>query len=82
MHRDRGAVAVVMGGTAFVTVIVVLLMGLVAPADHDMPNPDRTTTTEPCATTNSSSTTIPNSLTTTGPCMTTNPSSTATTEPG
>ena len=66
MHRDRNALAAVMGATACVTVVVVLLVGLVAPADHDTI----------CVTTNPSGTT-----TTTQPCVTTNPSSTTTTKP-
>jgi hypothetical protein len=62
MHRDRNALAAVMGATASMTVVVMLLVGFVAPADHDTicvttTNPSATTTTEPCVTTNPSSTT-------------------------
>lgn len=77
MHRDRNALAAVMGATASVTVVVVLLVGFVAPADHDTTNPTSTSRTEHCVT----STTNRSGTTTTGPCVTTNPSSTTVTKP-
>jgi hypothetical protein len=77
MHRDRNALSAVMGATACVTVVVVLLVGLVAPAGHDTTNPTSNSRTEQCVTTN----TNPSRTTTTGPCVTTNPSSTTTTKP-
>jgi hypothetical protein len=67
MLRDRNALTAVMGATACMTVVVVLLVGFVAPADHDTI----------CVTTN----TNPSGTTTTEPCVTTNPSSTTTTKP-
>ena len=72
MRRDRRALAAVMGGTAGATAAVVLLLGSVAPADHDTINPSSTTTTNPCVSTNS------RRITTTEPCVTTNPDKTPT----
>jgi hypothetical protein len=65
MHRDRDALVAVMGATACLTVIVLLLMGFVAPAEHHTMDPRSTTTTALCATT-----TDPNAGTT-EPCVTT-----------
>ena len=75
MRHDRGALAVVMGVTASATLVVVLVLGFVAPADHDTAVPGSTTTTQLCGTTN------PGGATATEPCATTNPGSARTAEP-
>jgi hypothetical protein len=67
MRRDGNALAAVMGATACLTVVVALLVGFVAPADHDTM----------CVTTN----TNPSGTATTEPCVIANPSSTTTTKP-
>jgi hypothetical protein len=65
MGRDRGVLAVVLGGTACVTVVVVSLVGLVAPADPDPAG----TPTEPCSIADPRRTRALGGTTTTAPCV-------------
>jgi hypothetical protein len=80
MDGDRNLLAAAMGATAGITVILLLLLGLLAPADHDVADacvPD-TASNSTTSVSSSSTTAAGGSSTATQPCETTTSTSSTT----